>query len=213
MNFRKYLVDLGDLFFYKKLQQELKGMNSVLDLGCGSNSPLSKIKKIKNFFSVGVDIFKRSIEESQKKKIHDEYKVGDVLQIDKFFKKKSFDAVVALDLIEHLEKNEGLKLLKKMEGITKRKIIILTPNGFKRQDPLEDNPYQVHKSGWRVGDFRKMDYKIYGMRGLKFIRGEQATIKYKPWILWGVISTLSQVLVYKFPNLAYQLFAVKELKR
>ena len=116
---RQILTTIGDWFYYQKLESELKGMSSVLDLGCGSNSPLSKIKK--NFFSVGVDIFEPSIKKSKKNKIHDEYKIADVLEIDKFFKRKSFDVVVALDLIEHLKKKDGLRLLKKMEVIGRKK--------------------------------------------------------------------------------------------
>lgn len=211
MNIHKFLVDLGDLFYYKKLQGELKGTSSVLDLGCGGHSPLANIKKKR--LLVGVDIFKSSINKSKKKKIHDKYIVGDVLNIDKYFKRKSFDAIVALDLIEHLRKNEGLKLLKKMDLIAKKKIIILTPNGFTNQDPYEDNPYQVHKSGWTSGEFRQLGYKVYGMRGLKFVRGESASIKYKPWFFWGLISTISQFLVYCFPKFAYQIFAIKELNK
>lgn len=210
MRLKQYLINLGDRLYYKKLEDELKGMESVLDLGCGSCSPLAKIKK--DFFSVGVDIFKPSIEESKKKAIHDKYKLGDVLKINNYFKKKSFDVVIALDLIEHLKKEEGSKLLEKMEQIAIKKIIILTPNGFYKQDSLEDNAHQVHQSGWGVEDFRGKNFHIYGMRGLKFLRGECATIKFKPWFFWGVISTISQPVFYFMPKLAYQLFIVKELK-
>lgn len=210
MNFHQCLAKLGDWCYYRQLAHELKNIDSVLDLGCGADSPLSKIKKI--FFSVGVDIFASSIKKSKKRKIHDEYKLVDVLEIDKFFKKKSFEAVIALDLVEHLTKKEGLKLLKKMEAMARKKIIILTPNGFTNQNQGEENSYQIHQSGWTVGDFQSRGYRVYGMRGLKFIRGEWATIKYQPWFFWGVVSTLSQPLVYFFPYFAYQLFAVKTLK-
>lgn len=208
-NLRQKLTSLGDFFYYKILEKELDGMNSVLDVGCGHNSPIAKIKR--KFYSVGVDFFEPSIKKSQKAKIHNEYKLGDVLKIGRYFKKKSFDAVIALDIIEHLEKEEGLSLLKQMEEIARKKIIIMTPQGFVQQHPFEKNPYQVHKSGWEIKDFKKMRYKIYGLRGFKFIRGEYATIKYKPWLLWGIIATLSQFLVYFFPSFAYQLLAVKYL--
>lgn len=211
MIIRQRLIKLGDLFYYKTLEQALSNIESVLDVGCGGNSPLSRIKK--KFYSVGVDIFRPSIKKSKRVKIHDEYKLGNILKINAFFKPKSFDAVIALDVIEHLEKKDGLKLLKDMESIAKKKVIVLTPYGFTKQNPYEDNPHQVHKSGWAISDFQKLGYKVYGMRGLRFIRGECATIKYKPWFFWGTISMLSQFFVYFFPKLAYQLFAVKEIKK
>lgn len=205
---KKFLTGLGDSFYFSTLEKELDGMQTVLDVGCGSWSPLARVKK--NFKSVGIDMYKPSIEELKKLKIHDEYKVGNVLKLSTYFKPKSFDAVIALDVIEHLEKEEGFELLSQMETIAKKKVIILTPFGFTEQHSYDGNPYQIHKSGWYISDFKKRGYKIFGMRGLRFIRGEYANIKYKPWFLWGVISSISQFFVYPFPILAYQLLAVKK---
>ncbi len=204
---KKFLTSLGDSFYFSTLEKELDGMQTVLDVGCGSWSPLAKVKK--NFKSVGIDMYKPSIEELRKTKIHDEYKIGNVLKLRTYFKPKSFDAVIALDVIEHLEKEEGYELLSQMESIARKKVIILTPFGFTEQHPSDGNPYQIHKSGWYIDDFKKRGYKVFGMRGFRFIRGEFANIKYKPWVLWGIIASLSQFFVYQLPILAYQLFAIK----
>ncbi len=210
MQFRAILVRLGDVFYYRSIQKELKGMKSVLDVGCGAYSPIASLKK--TFYSVGVDIHEPSIKKSKKQKIHDDYKIGNVLKLSTFLKKKSFDAVLGLDIIEHLEKKEGILLLKQMESIAKKKVVILTPYGFTQQHPYDKNPYQIHKSGWYPSDFTKRGYKVYGMRGLRFIRGECATIKYKPWIFWGIVSSLSQYVTYFFPSISYQLIAIKKIR-
>lgn len=207
---RQLIVEIGDGVYYRKLAVELKTCDLVLDVGCGSWSPLSKVKK--HFYAEGIDIHKPSLEKANHSGVHDKYRLGDVNKIDEYYQAKSFDAVIALDLIEHLSKSDGLKLIKKMEKIARKKVILLTPNGFIRQDPLKNNPYQVHQSGWRVSEFSKLGYRVYGMRGLKLIRGEWATIKFKPWLLWGVVSVLSQMVVYYLPGVAYQLFVVKNLK-
>lgn len=209
--FPQFLKNFGDWPYYLALARKLKGCNSVLDVGCGSWSPLAKVKK--NFYSEGFDINRPSIQKIERTKTHDKYKIGDAQKIDEFYGPSSFDAVMALDLIEHLEKKNGLSLLKKMEAIAKEKVIILTPNGFIKQASIKDNPYQVHQSGWTVEEFKKLGYKVYGQRGLKFIRGEYASIKFKPWFFWGCLSTLSQLLVYRFPRFAYQLLAIKELTK
>ena len=212
MSLRHFFVYIGDYAYYNNLEKELGGMKTVLDVGCGSWSPLVNVKK--SFYSVGVDIHKPSIEAIKKKKIHDTYKLGDVLKIGEYFKPKSFDAVIALDVIEHFKKQDGLVLIRQMEQIAKKKVIILTPYGFTQQHPVDGNPFQEHKSGWSIEDFRKFGYKVYGMRGFRFIRtGEYATIKYKPWLLWGMVSTLSQFFAYYFPQIAYQLFAVKKIEK
>jgi len=209
MTFSQRLVEIGDSPYYRSLEKELNGIESVLDVGCGDNSPLAKVKK--NFYSVGIDVFKPSIEKSKKAKIHDRYKIGNLLKLDSFFKPKSFDAVVALDVIEHFEKKDALKLIKAMEKIARKKVIILTPYGFAKQHSYDNNPFQAHKSGWYIDEFKKMGYIIHGMRGVRFIRGGEgcATIKFKPWILWGGISFLSESITYFVPQLACQLLAVR----
>lgn len=206
---KNLLVSIGDYPYYGLLSWELRSMQSVLDVGCGSNSPLVKVRK--HFYSVGVDIHRPSIVVSRRQKIHDEYKIGNVFDINRFFKKQSFDAVVALDLIEHLPKEKGRKLLVKMIKLAKKKVILLTPNGFIQQIPYDGNEFQRHLSGWTIEDFKRFGFRVYGMRGLKWLRGEYATITWKPWLFWAAISTLSELLVFFIPQLANQLFVVKDI--
>lgn len=209
MTIREWIVEKGDIFYYWILSRQLSHVESVLDVGCGACSPLRKIPK--TFHSVGIDIFQESITRSKSMHIHDAYIRSDVTKIHKIFRRKSFDAVIALDLIEHLTKKDGEKLLVAMEAIARKKVIVMTPNGFYKQEPYEGNKYQIHKSGWSVEDFRSRGFAVYGIRGVQWIRGEYATIRLKPWFLWGLIATLSEQLTMFFPNIAYQLFAVKNL--
>lgn len=208
MNFNKIVNNYKDKLYYKSLERELRNSASVLDVGCGGDSPLSHVKK--TFLSHGVDAHKPSILKSKKKKIHDNYTVGNITKLGRYFKTNSFDTVIALDVIEHFPKNEAFKLIKDMERIARKKVILLTPNGFYPQDGYDSNPYQIHKSGWNTQDLRKIGYKLYGLRGLKYLRGDYATIKYKPWIVVGSLSFISEPLLFKLPGLSYDLFAVKE---
>lgn len=188
----------------------IQNCDLILDLGCGKNSPLGRLKKRKNY-TVGVDIFEKYIDISKKKEIHDKYLLLNVLDIDKEISPKSFDCVILLDIIEHLKKINGLKLIKKVEKIAKKKIIISTPNGYIQQHEYHHNIYQIHKSGWDLKIFRKLNFRIYGINGLKYLRGEAAHIKYRPVVFWYLISEISTIFVKYFPIFAYQLFCVKEL--
>lgn len=198
-----------DIFYYKALENHLKACSSVLDVGCGDDSPLLRIKK--TFTSYGIDAHKPSILKSKNKKIHDEYIVGNINNLRSHFKRKSFDAVIALDVIEHSPKEDSYKLIEEMEKIARKKVIILTPNGFYAQDGYDSNPYQIHKSGWTSRDLQKLGYKVYGLRGIKYLRGDYATIKYKPWLLWGMVAFLSEPMLHFFPSISYDLFGVKNL--
>lgn len=192
----------------KELEKELKGCKSVLDVGCGSNSPIRFFSK--NIYSEGMDIFLPSIEKSREKKIHNRYHQTNVLDIGKKFKKDSFDCVVALDLIEHLEKSDGLRLIKEMENIARNKIIILTPNGFLPHEEYDGNKYEAHKSGWNEKEMKDLGYKVTGINGIKFLRGDFARIKFQPKYFWWVASDMTQLFVRKRPEKAFQILCVKK---
>lgn len=207
-------VNLFVLRFHIKyinlLKEHLEDCKNILDLGCGNNSPIGRIKN-RNMYTMGVDIFEKYIELSKNRKIHDDHLIFDILQIDKKISPKSFDCVVLLDVIEHLDKIEGIKLVQKIERIAKKKIIIFTPNGFLHQQIYHNNIYQIHKSGWNMNLFKKMNFKVYGVNGLKYLRGELLKIKYRPEILWEKIALSSNLFVKYFPQFATQLLCIKDL--
>jgi SAM-dependent methyltransferase len=146
---------------------------SLLDLGCGRGQQVEFIKKRKPLFAVGVDLFKPVIQECKRKRIHDEYIIADVRFLP--FRQKSFDIILCLHVIEHLSKDDGLKLIMDAERVAFKQLVIATPVGF-FPTTADDNPLQVHKSGWEPYEFKKKGYKIrgqshklvYGKRGLAY---------------------------------------------
>jgi len=207
---RKTFPNMALFTLALELEELLKGCEEILDLGCGSNSPLSLLSKKK--YLVGIDAYKNSIKESKKRQIHDKYFVMDVLKIRNKFKKKSFDAVIALDLIEHLKKSDGIKLLAIIEEIARKKVILLTPNGFINQRDINNNMFQEHLSGWGIRDFKKSGYKVQGKYGLKMLRGEMANLKWKPRFFWGIVSELTHFLyTKKNPEKSFSLLCYKDL--
>lgn len=200
------------------LRRELKDCETVLDLGCGPSSPVQFAGKFKR--KVGVEIFVPYLERSRAQGIHDEYFNKKIEELE--FRPKSFDAVIMIDVIEHMSKEDALATLKLAEKWAKKKVIISSPNGFVPQKELDGNPYQVHLSGWPVNAMKEMGYRSKGLAGLKVLRQENddpsmgdnilSSIRLRPRFFWFVISTLSQILVYYFPRLAFGLFSVKRLE-
>lgn len=198
------------------LKKELKDCESVLDLGCGPSSPLQYCQNIK--YSVGVEPFKLYLEESKRKKIHTKYLLKKMEDVD--FPNKSFDAVIMIEVLEHLQENVGLKMLEKAEKWAKKKAIVSTPNGFIPQKAVDKNDLQKHLSGWNYSKMEKLGFKIRGLAGLKFLRQEvqsetmgddlTTSIRFKPKVLWFFIATLSQTLTYYIPNFAFEIFCVKK---
>lgn len=189
------------------LGKELEDCYSILDLGCGSNSP---IQYYHFHYSIGVELFEQYIQQSKTRRIHSDYIKADIRKIE--FKEKSFDAVLALDVVEHLTKEEGHELIQKMEKWAKKKIIIFTPNGHLHQNGYDDNPLQLHKSGWKVKEFKELGFKVFGINGWKTLRGYRAELRFKPELIWQIISDLTQEITYYYPKFAFQLFCVMEVK-
>jgi hypothetical protein len=83
---------------------------------------------------------------------------GDALELVKYLKPGSFDLITALDVIEHLPKADGLRLIDDMESLCSGRIIWATPNG-----PWAVYPgvkYHCHLSGWLPGEFTARGYSI-----------------------------------------------------
>jgi SAM-dependent methyltransferase len=196
---------------YEVYQERAIGdVTSVLDVGCGADSPLGRFAG-RYAQTVGVDLCEEAVAESRAACIHDEYVVMDVLEIGSRFEPASFDAVVAFDLIEHLDREDGFELLRAMERIARERVVVFTPNGFLRQAASADNLLQRHRSGWTADDFRLRGYEVSGVHGLKLLRGHKGSIRWRPRRLWGIVSDLTQPLVHSRPSLAFHLLCVKEV--
>jgi len=185
----------------------LRDCLTVLDIGCGELSPLKFIdSKI-----TGVDIGRNTIAAAKKNRTHNHYKVLDIKQLITEFKPKSFDAVVGLDVIEHLKKQDGEKLIKQMEKIAIKKVIIFTPNGFMPQKG--ESIYDKHLSGWTAAEMKRKGYQVFGIYGPRILRGEWHKIKFKPEFFWTIISELIQwSFIYNNPEEATALLCIKNIK-
>ncbi len=76
---------------------------------------------------------------------------------------KSADSVFMFDVIEHLEKDQGHRLLAEAERIARDQIAIFTPLGFIDQSyeaddkdawGFDNTKLQTHRSGWTPSDFK-----------------------------------------------------------
>ena len=198
--------------YAKMLEKECEGCESLLDVGCGSDSPVKYFaSKIKH--KVGVDGFQPSIDKSKAVGIHDEYVLMNVMDLSKKFADRSFDCVIASDLVEHLKKEDGYRLIHLMEKIAAKKIIVFTPNGFLEQREYDGNSYQVHLSGWEVDEMTKMGYKVTGINGWRPLRGEFGMVKGWPKVLMWRISLLSQYFTTKNPYHAFAILCVKKVNQ
>ena len=196
--------------YYDELERAVGAATSLLDVGCGSESPVRHFRRRVPRL-VGVDGFAPSVEASRTKGIHHEYFCTDLLKIDDVFAERSFDCVLASDVVEHLPKALGVELIAKMERIARGHVVIFTPNGFLPQDEYDGNVLQRHLSGWNVDEMEAMGYDVIGINGWKPLLGQFALPRFRPASFWRVVSRLTQPLVRNRPHHAFQLLCVKSV--
>lgn len=151
-----------------------KSAESILDVACGRGLPMEMIKmRMDVKRSVGVDLFGPYIKECKAKKIHDEYVISDIRKMK--FPDKSFDVVMALQVLEHLPQKDAWKVLEKMEKIAKKQVMIATPIGEMYHPAVDDNKLQLHQSHFYPEEFEKRGYKVTKV-GIKAITGEKGFV-------------------------------------
>jgi len=123
------------------------------------------------------------------------------------FKERVFDYVLSIEVIEHLNKVSGEKMIIELERVCKRKIVVTTPNGYLEQHPYIATESEIHRSGWSAQEFKQKGYKVHGigLRGTSFLRSRRSLT------LYGMLNHLSVPLTFLFPEVSEYLFAVKKV--
>jgi len=137
---------------------------SVLDLGCGYNrNRISRTVLTLPFWHLtSVDIHYPCLEALRGRPVaakHHEIVEGEILD---YVGKAGldFDVTLLLDVLEHFERGDAVRLLALIEAATRKRIIIFLPIGECPQDTYDDNPYQIHRSTWAVEDLLGLGFAV-----------------------------------------------------
>jgi hypothetical protein len=201
--------DPAEIVVKLAIRKALSGCQSVLDVGCGASPALRQLGVSR---PVGIDGYKPSVDKARELNTHDEMVLGDVRELDRYFRPRQFDACVALDVIEHLVKEDGIKLMQAMERIAAKKVVFFTPSGFLPQKHAANDDLQEHLSGWEPSEMTGYGYRVTGLLGPKRLRGEYHVIKKSPRVFWGMISLFEHfVWTRSHPGKAAAILCVKDL--
>jgi ubiquinone/menaquinone biosynthesis C-methylase UbiE len=73
-----------------------------------------------------------------------------------------FNVVMAIDVIEHLEKPAALDLVREMKRLAENRVLLFTPDGFMPQEKdnynLGGDHWQTHRSGWTADELRDLGF-------------------------------------------------------
>jgi len=203
--------DPAQILIKLALRNALLDCESVLDIGCGASPTMRQLGVPRVF---GLEGYRPSFEEAKRRNTHDEIVFGDVRDLASFFKPRQFDACVALDLIEHLTKPQGLKLLAEMESIAKKKVVLFTPSGFLPQRHASRDDLEEHLSGWDASEMAGLGYRVEGFLGPRSLRGEYHVLNRRPRLFWSIVSLFGHIFgTHNQPEKAAAILCVKDLDR
>jgi len=148
-------------WFGELIQKEITKNDTVLDLGCGimqattdvieyrkTRNPFKDLRVIKFKSLLGCDMWRSYLDVAKK---HFPVIQISMNELDRFVD-ESFDVVMCLDVLEHLELQEAINAIEHMKRIARKKVIIYTPSSFKTNEEhvenvwdLGENRFQKHK--------------------------------------------------------------------
>jgi hypothetical protein len=144
------------------MQESLLPACEILDIGCGIVPQFYLIPTV----HICCEPFEQYLDVLRKKVMDKPDRIYTFLNIGweqavELFPEKSVDTIFICDVIEHLEKEEGRRLLEKTVPIARKQVVIFTPLGFMPQHHtdgkdawgLDGASWQEHKSGWEPEDF------------------------------------------------------------
>jgi SAM-dependent methyltransferase len=150
----------------KRVFHELASCESVLDVGTGHGAVIGKIAKLSGLGRfVGVDACPQALAFARRKHPIVMFQLGDVRELIKTFGPKSFAAVVGFDIVEHLEKDEAIRMIADAERVAREVVWWFVPIGDHPQDfdPFGEGneKLQQHRSTWRPEDLRDLGYDVW----------------------------------------------------
>lgn len=135
---------------------------TLLNLGCGIGWHMQDIPA-KN--QLHVDVWKPYLEQIKHKLSVIQLNIKDL----SMFPDKSWDLVMCIDVIEHLEKPDAEKAILEMERIARKRVVLYTPAGMHIQEDGHGwgsgNPeFQKHRCGFEQAEMIAKGYSSHMSR-------------------------------------------------
>jgi SAM-dependent methyltransferase len=185
---------------------------TLLDVGCGKGEPMRFINRKGKYFALGFDAFEPYLRADLQAQIHSAYVQGDVRLLP--FADRSFESVICLEVLEHLEKEDGEKLLRELERVASKRVILSTPVGKYKQGVFDGNPHQEHKYIWNPVQMKVKGYKVKGIgwHNLGGEAGVESSRSMPVQVLVNILWVLTSPFTHYLPNMAGDMVCIKQLK-
>jgi hypothetical protein len=167
------------------IQSSTAGAESVVELGAmfGDNFRFvaSGVKH-----RIAVEIHEPYIERGRRQNPNAGYTwiQGDIRNIGEILGGRVHDVGLLLDVIEHVEKSEGEKLLRKCQRLF-RKLLVFTPDGLTPQERdvfgMGADTWQRHRCGWSAEDLEAFGFHVWRAADYHRIEGKMYAALFATW--------------------------------
>jgi len=177
---------------------------AVLDVGCSDGRGSERLTG-----AFGCDIHAATLATAAASRRRDKVVQADIRTLP--YRDAAFDAVVALDVIEHFDKPDAYRVLAEMERVAARLVVVMTPSGFHPQPPTETEPWQEHRCGFDPDELEARGYAVRGVGGWTGLRGAYGAFHGGP--VGQALALLTGPTTRRKPKLAFHIVGVKRVGR
>jgi SAM-dependent methyltransferase len=182
---------------------------SILDLGCGYGVTSVRIVRKSalrhsNVYMIGLDIDARKLRIA--KRYLDDTVLGDAAALP--FRSNAFDLIFMIEVLDHLPKHVGLRLLsKELDSLYRLGIIITCPNGSAFNRTIEPYVWDRHNSDWYPQELSRLGYNVIAIIP-KTLVSILAKFSKRPFLLLQLLMPLLGLIALP-PHVGWQLIAWK----
>lgn len=138
--------------------------SSFLDVGCGAGKWGYLLKKYRwtdgPVHVTGLDAFEPHITSLRNEKVYDELVHSSAIPLP--FPDKSFDSAIAVEILEHLERPDGLRLISELQRVCRQSFVVSTPNFHWLREGKETrygfSEYEAHRYNFLYPEFRTLGF-------------------------------------------------------
>lgn len=153
---------------YYYVAQATERGESLLSLCCGVGLEL---KNLNTQDVTAVDIAPQYLEQVTSRCPQAKTVCSDSLEYLKKQPDSSVDVISIIDGIEHMPKKAGREVIKEMKRVTRKQILLFTPQGPSKDGYLKNEPhnawgiegadhFQAHQSGWTALELKDLGFRI-----------------------------------------------------
>jgi hypothetical protein len=137
---------------------------SVLDVGTGLMRSLDGLPCA---IKIGLDAHRPYLTHRE---VSDAVPVNaSALEVERLFVPGAVDLVILIDVLEHFSADDALEVLRQVEAVAARRVVLFTPRGHFPQEghdsfDLGGEELQRHRSTWEPDDLVKIGYRVAVLR-------------------------------------------------